>query len=169
MLPDVGGVDCGLQKICSVTWEFSSSTDGEKIITVYVTDSAGQESGKIPLKINVRPFDAPASECGNSVCESSESISICPGDCPRIDAICGNGVCDPWETEELCLADCEGISGGSGDACTSDAACGYKEACKSGTCRDVECTNNTHCGSNKKCSSNKCKLCPIGELGVRSC
>ena len=165
----------------------------------------------------------PTMVCGNSICESGEGYEICPGDCPRIDAICGNNVCeggesyavncqadcvyadrigarnndgacepgedigrnpgdctdirpncgndvcDPWETEITCLADCEGITDGSGDACVTNSNCGNKELCKSGTCVGVQCIVDSHCGINKRCGSNRCKLCPIGELGIRTC
>ena len=138
VLPDIGAFDCGLQKTCSVSWEFSSGTDGMKTITVYVTDSVGQESGKVPLEINVLPFDfvVPTSAvCGNNDCEVSkgETDSTCPADCASgagsDTSVCGDGVCADDEAYEICSSDCPRI----------DAVCG-NGVCEGGESYTTNCT-----------------------------
>ncbi|GEM_PF-275196 len=49
-----GSFDCSLQKTCSTEWKFSALEEGEQKVTVYVTDSSGQQS-KSDFNINVGP------------------------------------------------------------------------------------------------------------------
>jgi len=224
VLPDIGSYDCGQQKICIVNWEFSSGQDGLKTITVYATDSAGQESRRSSLEINVRAFDfippkayvcgnndcevskgetdsncpgdcvalpfncgddiceagesylncsqdcfpsdTVAANCGNSACEVGESSETCSNDCSKLEPDCGNGTCEAWESATSCPADCqEEVVVIDEDECSGNSDCGYKEVCKSGTCKDVQCTNSGQCSGCKRCSSNRCVSCGSGPYG----
>ncbi len=163
--------DCNAQKMCTVNWEFTASEDGPKTITVYARDLANLESAKVPMQINVQPFDEPeqSSVCGNSACEEGETpatcssdcgspepscgdntcndeeaFEICPGDCPYNGFACANGVCEGGESYESCSQDC-GLSNIIGTAC-GDGACEPGE--DAGYC-PTDCTSiKPNCGNN---------------------
>lgn len=170
--PKSNSFDCGLQKTCSVSWEFSSKDDGLKKIIVYATDSSEQESAKVPIEITMQPFDAPISTnpvCGDGKCESAESSSNCSSDCGSGSPVCGNKVCDEGEAFETCSGDCpyNGFAcannicegGESYNSCPQD--CGLSDiigsACGDGACEPGEdadycpadCTSiKPNCGNN---------------------
>ncbi len=104
------------------------------------------------------------SACGDGACEPGEDVKYCPADCTSIKPNCGNNICDSWETESSCRADCQGLTADA-KTCSSNAACGYREVCRSGTCVKVDCTNDGQCGSGKECESNRCVRCPSGPYG----
>ncbi|MBI4360798.1 hypothetical protein HY572_03425 [Candidatus Micrarchaeota archaeon] len=108
--------------------------------------------------------DIIGSSCGDGACEPGEDANYCPKDCASIKPNCGNNVCDAWETESTCLADCEGV-GADAASCSSNAACGYREICRSGKCVKVDCTNDGQCGYGKECEGNRCVRCPSGPYG----
>ncbi len=102
--------------------------------------------------------------CGDGACQPGEDAGYCPRDCADIKPNCGNMVCDSWETESTCREDCLGV-GADAKTCSTNAACGYKEACKDGKCTKVDCTNDGQCGYAKKCKSNRCVRCRSGPYG----
>lgn len=67
------------------------------------------------------PVDCVAnSECGDGVCQGSESIETCAEDCQV--AICGDGICNAGEVCEDCPEDCGFCFDVDGDG-KSDASC----------------------------------------------
>ncbi len=75
--------------------------------------------------------------CGDEVCDPSESVSTCPGDC-RDAAVCGNGTCDrPDESPWTCMADCRGSCGNC--VCEPDEGFGRCPV-DCGTCGDGVCS-----------------------------
>jgi len=52
--------------------------------------------------------------CGNGTCETGETHTSCPGDCPT--TTCGNGTCDTGESNNTCPADC------AASACTAEGS-----------------------------------------------
>ncbi len=149
--PETNSFDCGLQKICSVNWDFSSGQDGLKTITVYSTDSTGHYSGRTPVEIDVRPFDArpastvtPIAGCGNDVCDSGEAFETCAQDCPAAGFRCANGVCEGGESYQSCPQDCS-VSSIVGSTC-GDGACERGE--DKANC-PADCTSiKPNCGNN---------------------
>ncbi len=164
--PPSNDFDCGSQKNCSVSWQFSSAQNGSKTIIVFASDSSGLKSARVPVQITVRPFDwkPPATPvCGNGVCEKGETNSSCSNDCaPK--TVCGNGTCESGETSASCPADCPAATP-TQQACSSNEACGYKQICQSGKCVSVDCTNDAQCGYGKECENNRCVRCPTGPYG----
>ncbi|HZX20225.1 MAG TPA: hypothetical protein VFF13_04375, partial [archaeon] len=154
--------DCDLQKTCSVEFEFASGEDGLKTVSVYATDSSGNESQKSGFEVSVRPFDYIPSICGDDICKSSESFETCPADCEELIPDCG----DDCASE---ITGSEGLTGGSEETCTTDSSCGYKKACIGGKCTSVQCTNDAQCGSGKECENNRCARCPVGASGFYAC
>ncbi|MDP2717385.1 MAG: hypothetical protein Q8P02_01440 [Candidatus Micrarchaeota archaeon] len=134
--PEARSFDCGLQTTCSTSWTFKSAAEGEKTVTVYATDAAGQESPRSDFVFTVRPFDykepsptpspsvvssvASGPVCGNAVCDDKEGYEVCPGDCPYAGFACANGVCEGGESYESCPQDC-GVSDIIGTSCGDDA------------------------------------------------
>ncbi len=135
--PESPFFDCGLQKSCSASFTFKAATEGLKTISVYATDSSGQESPRSPMEFTVRPFDykvpssTPAATalptvssgpvCGNNACDDKEGFEICPADCPYAGFACANGKCEGGESYKSCPQDC-GVSNIIGSSC-GDGAC----------------------------------------------
>ncbi|HIH42425.1 TPA: hypothetical protein HA246_02155 [Candidatus Woesearchaeota archaeon] len=106
---------------------------------------------------------------GDGACEPGEDIKNSPKDCTIINPKCGNNICEANETTITCSADCEQESSVEEASCTSNAACGYKKACKGGKCVSVQCTSDSHCTGCKRCSSNRCVSCGYGSAGFCTC
>ena len=49
----------------------------------------------------------PAPVCGNSQCETGETYSTCPKDCPPPPPVCGDGKCETGENRDNCPSDCQ--------------------------------------------------------------
>lgn len=75
-------------------------------------------------------------QCGNGSCESGETSSSCPSDCPW----CPNGSCDNGETCLSCSADCGACP--PGGACYDDSYCPYGQYC---TGQIGQCTGDWYC------------------------
>jgi hypothetical protein len=108
--------------------------------------------------------------CGNEKCESGESVSNCPQDCPGLcgdsicntdfenattcphdcnaGASCGNGACDSGESVSNCPQDCHGTCGDSicnthfENATTCPQDCHSSAVCGNGTCETGESATN---------------------------
>lgn len=86
--------------------------------------------------------------CGNGTCDSGESASSCPGDCPA----CGNGTCQKGENNHICPADCQKPVSGCKDMC------GWKsQKPGGGVCW---CDDNCTPGPGGDCCSDKASFCP---------
>lgn len=102
--------ECNLQSTCSNTWEFISPEEGLLQISIFAVDSSDQNSGKVPVEVNVQPgretniITGPI--CGNIACEGGESYESCPQDCGQSMRVCGDGGCGSEETSESCSQDC---------------------------------------------------------------
>jgi hypothetical protein len=114
--------------------------------------------------------DILGTNANDGACQPGEDINNAPNDCTIINPNCGNGVCDSWETKKTCYEDCPVDPGeDDGNSCLTDSGCGYHQACKSGKCVTVDCTNDAQCSGCKKCSSNSCVSCGYGAYGICSC
>jgi len=51
------------------------------------------------------------------------------------------------------------------NSCNSNSDCGYKQKCKSGICKTVQCTTSSHCSGCRRCSDNRCVSCGKGPYG----
>jgi hypothetical protein len=107
-------------------------------------------------------------ECGNAVCESSESCSTCPGDCGACTS-CGNHVCETGETCTNCPTDCSCVVCGNsiceaGETylnCPAD--CDEPTTCGNGTCDAGEtyatCPADCTCGNGTCEADESCVTC----------
>jgi uncharacterized protein YkwD len=89
---------------------------------------------------------APASYCGDDMCDSSETCGNCGQDCGVCQAGCGDGMCNAGEDCSSCADDC-GVCGGScgdgicnglgGETCTACAEdCNNRDpVCGNGECQ----------------------------------
>lgn len=123
--PNANMFECDAQKTCTVNWTFTASEDGTKTITAYARSSTNLESARVPVEINVQPFDTrtatPSPRCGDNTCNAGEAFEICPSDCPYNGFRCANAVCEGGESYASCPQDCS-VSNIIGSAC-GDGAC----------------------------------------------
>ena len=171
--PESKSSDCGLQKECSVSFTFKAPAEGALSISVFATDTSGQESSRSTFAITVRPFDykAPAATpvpsasarfaCANGVCEGGESYQSCPQDCSVSSAVgstCGDGSCSPGEDVALCAADCTTINSNCGnnvcDASETSSTCSAD--CQAAASVTPACTSNEACGYKEICQDGVC-------------
>lgn len=100
--------------------------------------------------------------CGNSVCETGESYTLCEADCPPQ---CGDGACDVGDGENRCN-------------CPLD--CGYCSGPAPGNCKEFKCdegecisADSIYCCGNGQCDPNEnAQNCPAdcqGECGDKIC
>jgi formylglycine-generating enzyme required for sulfatase activity len=107
-------------------------------------DDPWWESGGIGFRVAALAEGAGGSQCGNSVCESTESPLTCPSDCADD---CGDTLCSGAEDALSCPIDCpqscgDGICTGSESTVTCWPDCG---SCGDGVCDPSE--NQTSCAA----------------------
>ncbi|HLC79546.1 MAG TPA: hypothetical protein VJG83_03890 [archaeon] len=123
-IPDynhLNSFDCNMQTTCTHSWaELIAIEEGTIRITVYATDSSGQQSGRPVMEVNVGPFrpytvETGGAVCGNGSCQSTESPSSCPSDCnsgETVTTMCGNSICETSESSTSCPQDCSAAPSG---------------------------------------------------------
>ncbi len=173
--PDLSSFQCNAQKTCTVNWTFTATEDGTKTITVYARSSTNLESARVPVEINVQPFDSKTATqspvCGNSVCEEGETNNTCATDCGPPSPTCGDSTCNTGEAFEICPSDCpyKGFAcanavcegGESYESCPQDCSVSniIGSACGDGACEPGEDANYcpADCSSIKpNCGNNIC-------------
>ena len=134
------------------------------------------ESGAIGFRVATLAEGSGGSDCGNSICESTEDPLTCPSDCPDI---CGDGLCSGLEDALSCPADCPPVCGDGvvqgaeqceagvplGASCTSLGFAGGTLVCTASTCRydtsgcfNVSCKpKSSRCSKNSDCCSGNCR------------
>ena len=86
--------------------------------------------------------------CGDGTCQSGETATNCPGDCP----LCGDGVCGAGENNHVCPADCAKPASGCQNLC------GWKsQKPGGGVCW---CDPNCTPGPFGDCCDDKTTFCP---------
>lgn len=81
------------------------------------------------------PVDCPTG-CGNGVCDANETPTTCPQDCQQNK--CGNGTCDPGETSTSCPQDCQQTCTDGDTQCQGTSSLKY---CSSGAWTTDTCQN----------------------------
>lgn len=79
--------------------------------------------------------------CGNLICESSETATICPVDCDS-PSICGDGICNPNEDKCNCTTDCGTPPANENGLCSD----GIDNDCDNlMDCADTDCSSDSAC------------------------
>merc|ERR1712137_1162354 len=131
--------------IWTVPVDTSTLNNGEIDITASTTDKNGNKGSDI-VQVLQTPYgtrldceDLPAAQCGNQVCDPSETLTSCPSDCTL--SSCGDGVCGPMENSLICPRDCT--------ACSALTSCGNtvcEEGENAGSC-PADCAAVPPCGN----------------------
>src|SRR3989338_4457412 len=82
-----------------------NDVDARYVRLMSISQNQGNWAGLYEAEFYGQKINNVTFVCGNGQCESGESSSSCPVDCPIL-PICGNGVCDSGETSGNCAADC---------------------------------------------------------------
>jgi formylglycine-generating enzyme required for sulfatase activity len=119
------------------------------------------ESGAIGFRVASLEEGAGGSDCGNSICESTENPLTCPNDCP---GLCGDGLCSGTEDAQSCSGDCpqtcgDGLCTGSESTATCWSDCGF--------CGDDVCDPSE---SQTSCAADCTPVCGDGVVeGTEQC
>ena len=90
-------------------WDGGDCTFAECELSACATDNFGNGFESPPC-LDQGGYSCEATECGDGVCEGSETDVTCPDDCIR----CGDGICHASENALTCPSDCAGIICGDG-------------------------------------------------------
>ncbi|MFH1631239.1 MAG: hypothetical protein ABIA21_03415 [Candidatus Aenigmatarchaeota archaeon] len=149
---------CGVAK-CYTNWtcgEWSTCVNSTQNRTCADQNACGKESGR-PVETQSCNMSA---ECGNSICDSNETCSICEADC-GVCSFCGDGICDANESCELCSSDC----GECPVPICGDGVLDESEVCDSNIFGDRTCVTEGFTNGTLTCDSN----CTILFAGCWNC
>ena len=117
-------------------------------------------------------------QCGNGKCESGESYTSCPSDCPAPTTCNYNGTCEPanGETTSTCPNDCKTTTAcNNNNQCEANLGetasnCPNDCAIPAATCGDGVCSTGEQSTCSKDCTNyGKSGGCAAAATGVKGC